>query len=76
MESKLKSGTTLIVDRYSYSGVAFSSAKGLDFEWCKVTTCLKLFFNEVFVIHLILNNKLASNRLQKLGCWLQMWCYT
>lgn len=36
METKLKSGTTLIVDRYSYSGVAFSSAKGLDIEWCKV----------------------------------------
>ncbi|CAJ1957187.1 unnamed protein product [Sphenostylis stenocarpa] len=35
METKLKSGTTLIVDRYSYSGVAFSSAKGLDIEWCK-----------------------------------------
>ncbi|KAL5720005.1 dTMP kinase [Ranunculus cassubicifolius] len=35
MESKLKSGTTLIVDRYSYSGVAFSAAKGLDIEWCK-----------------------------------------
>jgi thymidylate kinase len=36
METKLKSGTTLIVDRYSYSGVAFSSAKGLDIDWCKV----------------------------------------
>ncbi|KAJ3684347.1 hypothetical protein LUZ61_013511 [Rhynchospora tenuis] len=35
MERKLKSGTTLIVDRYSYSGVAFSSAKGLDLQWCK-----------------------------------------
>ncbi|KAK9665453.1 hypothetical protein RND81_14G112800 [Saponaria officinalis] len=35
MEDKLKVGTTLIVDRYSYSGVAFSSAKGLDFDWCK-----------------------------------------
>lgn len=35
MEDKLKAGTTLIVDRYSYSGVAFSSAKGLDFDWCK-----------------------------------------
>lgn len=35
METKLKAGTTLIVDRYSFSGVAFSSAKGLDFEWCK-----------------------------------------
>lgn len=40
MELKLKSGTTLIVDRYSYSGVAFSSAKGLDIEWCKVKNCV------------------------------------
>lgn len=30
------SGTSLIIDRYSYSGVAFSAAKGLDVEWCKV----------------------------------------
>ncbi|KAA3458419.1 thymidylate kinase-like isoform X1 [Gossypium australe] len=35
METKLKAGTTLIVDRYSYSRVAFSTAKALDFEWCK-----------------------------------------
>ncbi|VFQ66539.1 unnamed protein product [Cuscuta campestris] len=35
MEETLKSGTTVIVDRYSYSGVAFSSAKGLDMQWCK-----------------------------------------
>lgn len=35
MEKELLNGTTLIVDRYSYSGVAFSAAKGLDVEWCK-----------------------------------------
>ncbi|XP_053689855.1 uncharacterized protein LOC128738607 [Sabethes cyaneus] len=35
MEKLLQEGTTLIVDRYSYSGVAFSAAKGLDIEWCK-----------------------------------------
>ncbi|XP_055628055.1 uncharacterized protein LOC129769669 [Toxorhynchites rutilus septentrionalis] len=35
MENLLRSGTSLIVDRYSYSGVAFSSAKGLDIGWCK-----------------------------------------
>ncbi|XP_006280828.2 thymidylate kinase isoform X2 [Capsella rubella] len=35
MEEKLKTGTTLIVDRYSYSGVAFSAAKGLTIDWCK-----------------------------------------
>jgi hypothetical protein len=39
MERKLREGTTLIVDRYSFSGVAFTAAKekpGLDLEWCKV----------------------------------------
>ncbi|KAF8390597.1 hypothetical protein HHK36_025124 [Tetracentron sinense] len=47
METKLRSGTTLIVDRYSYSGVAFSSAKGLDIEWCKVKTCLSCYKHEI-----------------------------
>jgi dTMP kinase len=37
MEAKLRAGTTLVVDRYSYSGVAFSAAKGLDLDWCKVS---------------------------------------
>lgn len=35
MERALNSGITLIVDRYAYSGVAYSTAKGLDMEWCK-----------------------------------------
>lgn len=35
MEKMLRSGITLVVDRYSYSGVAFSAAKGLDIDWCK-----------------------------------------
>ena len=38
MEEKLRAGVTLVVDRYSYSGVAFTAAKqkpGLDLEWCK-----------------------------------------
>ena len=35
MESKLLSGTTLVCDRYCYSGVAFSAAKGMDLDWCK-----------------------------------------
>ncbi|KAH8232840.1 hypothetical protein KR026_000843 [Drosophila bipectinata] len=34
LRQKLLAGTTLIVDRYSYSGVAYSVAKGMDFEWC------------------------------------------
>eukprot|EP00347_Sterkiella_histriomuscorum_P002853 403366547 len=31
----LKNGTNIICDRYAFSGVAYSAAKGLDFEWCK-----------------------------------------
>jgi dTMP kinase len=34
---KLQAGTTLVVDRYAYSGVAFTAAKalpGLDRAWC------------------------------------------
>lgn len=35
IEQLLRSGTTIICDRYAYSGVAFSAAKdGLDVPWC------------------------------------------
>ena len=33
--SKLKEGRNLVVDRYAYSGVAYSTAKGLDISWTK-----------------------------------------
>ena len=33
--AKIESGTHVIIDRYAFSGVAFTAAKGLDFEWCK-----------------------------------------
>ncbi|KAI8074660.1 thymidylate kinase-domain-containing protein [Gongronella butleri] len=35
IKTLLSQGTTLIVDRYAFSGVAFSAAKGLDFDWCR-----------------------------------------
>lgn len=36
IKNKLQSGTSLIVDRYAYSNVAYTSAKSqIDFEWCK-----------------------------------------
>ncbi|XP_071476866.1 thymidylate kinase-like [Diadema antillarum] len=36
MKRKLMEGTTLVVDRYAFSGVAFTAAKeGIDIEWCK-----------------------------------------
>ncbi|KAF5293493.1 hypothetical protein FQA39_LY02978 [Lamprigera yunnana] len=34
MKEKLNNGITLIVDRYFYSGVAFSTAKGMSMDWC------------------------------------------
>lgn len=35
MEERLRGGKTLILDRYAPSGVAYSSAKGLDLSWCR-----------------------------------------
>ncbi len=35
MEATLAAGTSIILDRYVYSGAAYSAAKGLDLEWCK-----------------------------------------
>ncbi|ODV93216.1 hypothetical protein PACTADRAFT_5000 [Pachysolen tannophilus NRRL Y-2460] len=32
--NNLQEGKIIILDRYVYSGVAYSSAKGLDFNWC------------------------------------------
>lgn len=31
----LNSGKTIVADRYAFSGVAYTSAKGIDLEWCK-----------------------------------------
>ena len=38
---KLQEGVSLVVDRYVYSGAAFTAAKkvdGLSLQWCKVRT--------------------------------------
>ena len=36
LKRALANGTHVIVDRYAFSGVAFSAAKpGIDFEWCR-----------------------------------------
>lgn len=35
MVETLGEGTSLILDRYAISGVAYSAAKGLDLSWCK-----------------------------------------
>jgi thymidylate kinase len=35
IRKELESGVTLIVDRYAFSGVAYTGAKGYDLERCK-----------------------------------------
>lgn len=36
---QLNSGVDIVCDRYAYSGIAYSAAKGLDFEWCRAPDC-------------------------------------
>merc|ERR1719220_2962584 len=33
--SLMNEGITVVCDRYAFSGVAYTSAKGLDFDWCQ-----------------------------------------
>ncbi|PBK59058.1 thymidylate kinase [Armillaria solidipes] len=35
IEGILESGTTVLCDRYAFSGIAFSASKGLPYEWCR-----------------------------------------
>ncbi|XP_065055728.1 thymidylate kinase-like isoform X2 [Rhopilema esculentum] len=35
MKKDLLNGTTLVIDRYAFSGVAYTAAKGFSIEWCK-----------------------------------------
>jgi dTMP kinase len=34
IETALSTGNSIVCDRYSYSGVAYSAAQGLDVQWC------------------------------------------
>jgi dTMP kinase len=35
IEQDLSSGILILADRYAFSGIAFSHAKGLPYEWCR-----------------------------------------
>ncbi|KAM6492602.1 thymidylate kinase [Amanita muscaria] len=35
IERDLSSGILILADRYAFSGIAFSQAKGLPYEWCR-----------------------------------------
>ncbi|KAK3730212.1 hypothetical protein RRG08_034958 [Elysia crispata] len=35
MTNLLLGGNNLVIDRYAYSGIAYSAAKGMDLNWCR-----------------------------------------
>jgi len=52
---KLQAGITLVIDRYAFSGVAFTAAKavpGLDIDWCKAPDKGLPAPDAVFFLHL------------------------
>lgn len=61
MEKQLLDGITLVVDRYSYSGVAFTAAKGLNLDWCKAPESGLL--KPDLVLYLNLNTGALSRRM-------------
>lgn len=59
----LLSGTTLVVDRYAYSGVAYSAAKGvpgMNVDWCR-SPDIGLPAPDL-VVYLRVNNAVAAAR--------------
>lgn len=48
----LSNGVTLVCDRYAFSGVAYSAAKGLSFEWCQSPDIGLPMPDCVFFLHL------------------------
>ena len=49
IESRLYKGEVVIIDRYAFSGVAYSGAKGLDVNWCKSSDKGKVFVSLEFL---------------------------
>ncbi|KAH6584511.1 hypothetical protein BASA61_007411 [Batrachochytrium salamandrivorans] len=60
IRSLLEAGTTLVVDRYAYSGAAYSAAKGLDLKWC-MSPDMGLLKPDL-VIYLDLDPEVAAKR--------------
>lgn len=62
IKNALNNGQHVICSRYAYSGVAYSSAKGLDFEWCKASD--KGLICPDIVLYLKIDPIVASKRSQ------------
>ncbi|EAL62422.1 thymidylate kinase [Dictyostelium discoideum AX4] len=56
----LNNGTNIVVDRYSYSGVAYSAAKGIDFDWCYA--CEKGLPKPDLIFYLSMSSEDATKR--------------
>lgn len=66
----LTQGKTIIADRYAYSGVAYSAAKGIDLEWCKegdigLTAPDKVFFMDMDVLAATKRGNYGEERYEK-----------
>ena len=60
MKEKLNNGISLIIDRYAFSGVAFTAAKGYDVNWCM--SCDKGLPQPDAVFYMDINVDEASTR--------------
>jgi len=56
----LNQGVSIVCDRYAFSGVAYSAAKGLDFEWCQSTDFGLPTPDGVFFLHI--DEKVGASR--------------
>jgi dTMP kinase len=57
----LEQGTTVILDRYAYSGAAYTAAKGYPISWCKEADKGLLKPNIVF--YMDINTEIANKRI-------------
>jgi dTMP kinase len=56
----LSNGTSIVCDRYAFSGAAYSAAKGLDFTWCQAPDLGLPTPDGIFFLHL--DEKVGASR--------------
>lgn len=62
IRSKLQEGFVVLCDRYSYSGIAYSVAQGLPFDWCCRTEEQAHLPDPDVVLFMDLDPKIAAQR--------------
>lgn len=58
--AELSRGVSIVCDRYAFSGVAYSAAKGLDFAWCQAPDRGLPVPDAVFFLHI--DEKVGASR--------------